>query len=392
MPNHILRSFACMVLIAGLAVGSSIATYAAAAKAGEPLPPETVPMTLALPEKNDNWVYAFDIGFYSLVSGKVVILDVGADTRNVKGMIPAAQFSAFEQSASRDEIYVAETFFSRGTRGEQTDVLTIYKASTVERLGEILLPTGKRFQVVGEKATLRLTGDEKFALVANFTPATSVSVVNLDKREFVGEIDVPGCMMVYPYGKRSFFSLCGDGTLVAVELDRNGKVRKQTRSRKFNDIDNNPLFTKAARIGDTYYFPSFGGDVQIVENKRGKISVDKRWTLNGRNKTTVPAGWQIASADENGNLYVIMRENAVEGDHKSGGSKIWVVDAQSGEVKDILPLEGDVISVEATAAKKPLLLLVNAAMGMEVYDPAAKEKIRDISFDVATPVILQRVQ
>ncbi len=388
MPNHILRKMTHLTLIASL----SFSTQIAVTQASPPLPAEPVPAVMELPEKNDNWVYAFDIGFYSLTSGKIIILDVGADTRNVKGMIPAAQFAAFEQSGTRDEIYVAESFFSRGTRGKQEDVLTIYRASTLERLGEIRLEDSKRFQVVGEKSTLRLTGNEKFALVANYTPATSVTVVDLDKRELVNEIDMPGCMMVYPYGERNFFSMCGDGSLISVELDAKGQVKSRKHSEKFNDIDNNPLFTKATQIGDTYYFTSFGGDIQKVEYKRGKLNISDSWSLNADNKTTVPSGWQISGADKNGNLYIVMRENAVEGDHKYGGSKIYVIDAENGKVKDVLPMEGDVISVEPTRADKPLLLLVNAAMGMEVYDPAAKKKIRDISFDVATPVILQAVK
>ena len=49
---------------------------------------------------------------------------------------------------AKGEIYTAETFYSRLTRGERTDAITVWDMATLQDKGEILLPGGKRQQSV----------------------------------------------------------------------------------------------------------------------------------------------------------------------------------------------------------------------------------------------------
>ncbi len=53
-------------------------------------------------------------------------------------------------------VYVAETYWSRGSRGDRTDVVTFYDSRTLEVTGEVLLPRG-RFLVVTKKYNAGLT-------------------------------------------------------------------------------------------------------------------------------------------------------------------------------------------------------------------------------------------
>jgi len=115
-------------------------------------------------------------------------------------------------------MYVAETFRARGTRGERTDVLTIYDKRTLAPIGEVVIPP-KRASEMPLHYNLQLLDNESLALVYNFTPATSVSVVDLVNREFLTEIPIPGCSLVYPMGGRAFASLCADGSILSVTLD-----------------------------------------------------------------------------------------------------------------------------------------------------------------------------
>lgn len=78
-----------------------------AASAAPPLPAEPIPAVAPLPAQSAHWLYAHDAAFYSLTSGKVFVVDVGAESRNVLGLIGAAQFPSFRQSRTRDELYVA---------------------------------------------------------------------------------------------------------------------------------------------------------------------------------------------------------------------------------------------------------------------------------------------
>ena len=162
-----------------------------------PLAEELVPAVATLPAKYpQSWVLVHDLHFNSLPDGRTAIVDVAADNTNVKGQIPVAQFGNILPATTKPEIYVAETFLSRLTRGERTDVITIWDTATLKPKGEIILPGGKRGQFVTLKNSLQLTNDEKWALVFNFTPGSSVTIVDLEARKVLSEIELPGCSLV----------------------------------------------------------------------------------------------------------------------------------------------------------------------------------------------------
>ena len=75
---------------------------------------ETIPSVETLPEKYpDTWVFAHDFNFYSILDGKVAIVDVASPSRNFKGYIGASGFASFQHSTSRPELYSAQSFSSR---------------------------------------------------------------------------------------------------------------------------------------------------------------------------------------------------------------------------------------------------------------------------------------
>ena len=116
------------------------------------------------------------------------------------------------------EIYLAETFYTRGTRGERTDVVSIADAITLQSKGEVVIPP-KRCEHTSWVAGSALSDDGRFLAVFNMNPATSLSIVDVAERRFVTEIDTPGCSLVYAAGPRRFLSLCADGTALVVTLD-----------------------------------------------------------------------------------------------------------------------------------------------------------------------------
>lgn len=380
-----MRSLLC---IAALAIPQG-----SAAGDAPPLPPEPIPAVATLPPSSDHRIYAHDAAFYSLTSGKVFVVDAGVGTRNVAGLVGAAQFPSFRESAVRGELYVAETFFARGTRGAQTDVLTIYDRDSLALLGEVVLPGTKRMQVVPQKAALQVTRNGAFALVFNFTPASSVTVVDLAGREAVNEIAVPGCMLTYPMGETGFVTLCGDGSLQAFALDADGQAAGAHGSGPFNDIDGDPMFMKAAWAGGTAYFPTFGGWIQPLDLGGEEARPLARWRLAtdlpDAPASARPSGWQVISADADGRLYVLMRKDAGPGDHKFGGETVWVVDPAERRVTRILALETPGVSIEATRGRPPLLAVTNAEMQLDVYDPQSGARVRTIGgWGPAMPLVL----
>ena len=143
---------------------------------------------------------------------------IDADSQAFLGMLSAGQFATLDVSAARNELYVGETYYSHGSRGTRADLVTVYDMATLGVVAEIEIPT-KRANAVVNKASASLTADGRFLVVFNMNPAMSVSVVDLDKRQFVGEIPTPGCSLVYATVERGFFMLCGDGSLLAITLD-----------------------------------------------------------------------------------------------------------------------------------------------------------------------------
>ena len=337
------------------------------------LPVEPIPAVEKLPAQYPaTWFYAHDTNFFSLPDGKVVVLDVAADSRNYKGSIPSGQFPSFIAASTRPELYVAETVYSRRVRGKRTDLLTIYDKENLAPIAEILLPDGKRGQLVTHKNTLRFLNDEQLLLVFNFTPAASVSVIDIVKRKFLGEVSVAGCSMIYPSGKLSFASLCVDNTMLITRLDKKGRVKKQSKSKPFFNADQDPLFAKPARIGDMLYFPSFKGMIQVVDMSREVPVIGASWSMlneRDRRQNWRPGGWQIITGHEAGQrLFVLMHKDGFDGSHKQGGSEVWEFDAVSGTRLNRRVLKKWGVSIQVAQERtNPHLVVLNADMNLDVY-------------------------
>ena len=91
-----------------------------------------------------------------------------------------------------------------------------------------------------------------------------------------------------------------------------------------------------------------------------------------------PSGWQVITSDAAGRLYVLMRANAQPGEHKFGGETVWVADPTRRAVMRVLPLHTAAVSIEATQASEALLVVTNADMHLDVYDPTSGAKLRTI--------------
>lgn len=362
------RSLAHLLLAAPL--GS--APLAMAADFSQPLAEEPIPAVAELPEKYPrSWLFVHDLHFDSLIDGRAALVDVAAPNRNLKGQIPVAQFGTLLAATTRPEIYTAETFYSRMTRGERTDAITIWDMKTLAPKGEIILPGGKRGQFVTLKNSFQFTNGEKWALVFNFTPGASVTVVDLEARKVLSDIDLPGCSLVYPTGQRGFSSLCADGTMTTVVLDADGKLASTKTSKAFNNIDDDPLFMMPAMVGRAAWFVSFRGNIRGIDlsgdtaRDLGSFPMGKE---AGGNPEWRPGGWQVITSDAAGRLYVLMNPKGKEGSHKDGGTEVWVIDPAKKARTLRIELQAHAVSIEATQQPSPLLVASRADGGLDIYD------------------------
>src|SRR5271156_1273546 len=201
------------------ATAMAAAAAAPAADFPTPLPTDTIPKVEKLPAK-----YPTTWSFLNYAGDRIELRNVGSDSREVKGQLQAHDSATLLVPDKRPEFYVADTVWSRGVRGTRTDFITIYDTQTLNPLGEIVLPGTKRALITAMEGMFAFTDDQRMALVFNFTPASSATVVDLVKRQPLGEIEIPGCMLVYPSGNRGFATMCSSGTLLAIQLDANGAV------------------------------------------------------------------------------------------------------------------------------------------------------------------------
>lgn len=344
--------------------------------------PEPQGIIKTLPEKYpSSWVILQDAAFFHMLDGKFVVVDASADdpTEQFKGMFNGSFIANFTQAVSRPEMYVAETFYSRGTRGTRTDVLTIYDKTTLAPVDEVVLPA-KRISGMPTDYYLRLIDDEKLALLYNFTPATSVSVIDVENREFLNEVAIPGCALIYPMGGRAFSSLCTNGTMLTVQLDENGAEASSERSEVFFDAEADPLTEKAALIDGVAYFPSFLGMVHPVDLNGSRPEFGDPWSLvDGVDGGWRPGGINLAGGDAAGNMYVLMHPEGYNGSHKDPGTEVWVVDPEEGTLLRRIELTLPAITMGITQGDSPLLLTTNVNLQVDVYDATTGEHQRTLS-------------
>lgn len=354
-----------------------------------PLKPEPIPsvQTLTTPYPT-SYALVHDFAFGSLIDSAFNLVDTS--NGRFMGMISAGNFATASLSRVREEIYIGETYYSRGTRGQRVDLVTVYDMTHLDRIAEIEIPH-KRAAIVVNKAASAITESGKFLLIFNLTPATSVSIIDLDRHEFVTEVSTPGCSLVYPTIAHDFFMLCGDGAPLFVSLNDAGELQSQTKGDVFIDIDNDPLSEKASKIADTWYFVSFKGDVQPVT---GKGKVGEKWSLTSKQERAEnwrPAGWHWTAGHPDGRLWIGMTPKGYDGSHKDPSEEVWLFDVSTHKRLKRIPLETTGLSIDVTLDNEPQLLVLNTAGTLDVYDAQSGKYQRSIIQLGASPFQVHRL-
>jgi methylamine dehydrogenase heavy chain len=350
-----------------------------------------------LPAKpGSHWVWVNDMVFNHMADGKAFLVD--GDAGSMLGMLSTGYgFGGVLLPRDRSVIYSPETYFSRGTRGTRTDVVTIYdgrKLSPLESKGravEIPIPP-KRVSAMPMPSNSALTDDDRFLLLYNFTPGQSTTVVDTQSRTFVGEIDGGGCAMVYPTGPRSYFSLCGDGAVLEVKLDDTGKEAGKTRSAALFDAVKDPVTEKGVRFGNAWLFATFSGDVLPVEMTPQGLRAGARWSLldeKDRAEKWLPGGLQhLALHAGTSRLYSLMHQGGAYS-HKDPGHEVWVYDLTTKRRLQRIKLGDPATSIAITRDDDPLLFAIfMGAPKVDVYDPKSGERLRSIGEIGFTPMTL----
>ncbi len=299
-----------------------------------------------------------------------------------------------ELSRKTARFFSAETYLSRGFRGTRTDVITTFDGETLLPTGEVEIPA-KRMLGMPTSAHASLLDDERFLVAYNFSPASTVSVVDLARGKFVGELEVAGCALVYPLGPRRFASLCGDGSLLELTLDDGGREAGRKVHKGLFDPNSDPLLEKAVRAEGAWLFVSFGGDVVPVEIAASGLAFGARWPLSDAGERA--AGWRPGGVQPfalhagSGRFYALMHQGGKD-THKDPGQEVWVYDLAAKKRVQKIALGEIATSIAVSADDAPLLYAAFiGAPALVVYDARSGAKLRAIENAASWPGLLQPI-
>jgi methylamine dehydrogenase heavy chain len=370
-------------------VGACLAVVGALAARAQ-LPVEPLSAEQLAPQPSPHWVWVNDFNFFSMPDGQAFLVD--GDSGRMLGMLSTGySFNSIILPKAGGVIYSPESYYSRGTRGTRTDVVTLYDTRHLQPVGEIIIPP-KRSSNMPMNAAAALTDDERFLVIYNFTPAQSVSIVDVRARKFLGEIDTAGCALVYPTGPRTFFSLCADGAVLLVTLGEDGKVAKRVRSPALFDAMKDPLTEKAVRVGDTWYFASFQGTVYAIHSTSRSAELAAKWPLVSVAEQA--QGWRtgglqhLAVHRASGRLFAIMHRGGLE-THKDPGTDIWVYDLTTRKRVQQIGTKHKAGSIAVSQDDKPLLFTCFIESNvLDVYDAISGRYLRSVESLGQTPTVM----
>lgn len=391
LPLPRLRSSRCAGFVASLGAACLGSLMTCAIPARAEIAPETLTVQRLATPARPHWVWINDISFDRMLDGRAYLID--ADTGRFLGMISGGYgHGALQLSPDRDEIYVAETYLSRGSRGTRTDVLSIYSASELKSVGEVEIPA-KRFHGMPFLASATLSDDGRFSYVYNFTPAQSVTVVDVHARRLSAEIQTPGCALVFPSSPRRFHMLCGDGAFLTVTLDESGAPVSTTRTTPLFDAQKEPLLEKAVRSGARWYFVSTESRVHAFDVSADTPRALEPWSLVSdaeRQETWRVGGLQpVALHEARARLYVLMHQG-LQDTHKDPGTEVWVYDVATLKRTARISLDEPLTSIAVSQDEKPLLYGVCLGVPtLFVYDGVSGKPLRRVDGLGTTMTIVQ---
>jgi len=342
-----------------------------------------------LPKPHPHRIYVVEPVFPHLVQSKVWIID--GDKQDIVGTLVGGYMSNFALAPDHSQLFVADTYWSLGWRGQRSDLVTFYDPQTLNVTADVMLPKG-RFLVVTKKQNADITPDGRYVLSYNLAPATSVSVIDVREKKYKGEVEVPGCGLIFPSAANRFSSVCSDGTLATVQFDASLKA-KLNRDGPFFDAENDPVFEHSAfdKKRNVVHFISYDGDVISADLSKEKPTFQPKWSLLGAEDKAQhwrPGGWQMSAVHADSNrLFVLMHEGP-KWTHKQAGHEVWVFDLNTHKRISRIQLKDHAISVAVSPDAKPQLYTLTEKPSLITYDAQSGEPVGEIEKLGDSPMLI----
>lgn len=383
-----------VIFFAILTLAACMSTPGMAAPVALPQPPPNTTLPDKPPGAHWVWVGDYQGGNY----GRSVLYD--ADSASILGMIDTG-WEGGRLLWRNNEIYNAAMFMSRGFRGQRTDVVTTFDSRTLTPLREVVVPpkTIRGFQDMNH---FSLTDDGRFMLLQLMSPASSIGVVDLQANKFVGEIETAGCINAMPAGNRRVFAMCGDGSLLTIDLTDDGKEAARKRLPKFFDPDSDPLHESGVRSGNTWYFVSHLGLIHPVDVSGADFKPAAKWSISQSEgeSTWIPAQpmQNLSVHNRQRKLYVLVYPSDLKPKmsgsdiHRRPGTEVWVYDLKTHRRVQRIALKNLVDAIAVSQDEHPLLYASSLYhLAFTILDAATGKLLHEIPFP-SYPNIVQPVE
>lgn len=277
----------------------------------------------------------------------------GQDGLEYKGELSLGLTSQIVASSDGKRVFALSHYMKRYTYGPVESVLQIFDVATLSPTTEIIVPN-KAVQTIGMSGLIEKSADDKFVYIQNATPATSVTIVDVDTGTLLPELPIPGCYGIFPAENGNKFStLCGTGQIKTYTI-KNGTYSVGT-SEKIFDVDSDALYVHAQRTkSGKLMFTSFNGNLYIVDDSRETAKLVETIAVSqGIEGDWVPGGYQVTAYNApNDMVFMIMHSGAYEGSHKDSSEEIWAYSLKSKKLVSRFVAEY-LIAVGVTQDKKP---------------------------------------
>ena len=336
----------------------------AATSASGQIQPQTMQPTVTMQAPGQNWFIS------KSRDGGGRIYD--ATTGEMHGLINTSQMTpAIQPSAERQEFYATNIFWSRGNYGERTDLLVVHDWENLAPVAEIEIP--QKSMIISFRNYIALLSGGNHVASSNMTPAQSVSITDIANRSFVGEISTPGCSLIMPVDNNDFLTLCGDGTLMLVDVDDNGQEAGRVRSQQFFDLHEDAVYDRPVESADGWFLFTHGGTAMNVTASGNQINIGDSWNLiseEEREEGWWPGGGQLATLHKGLGIFYIAVHQGERYEHHEPGTEIWVYSLATRRKAGAIKFEGEakVDNIMVTQEAEPKLIVGDTEGGTHVYD------------------------
>ncbi|CAP55749.1 amine dehydrogenase large subunit [Gluconacetobacter diazotrophicus] len=357
------------------------------ARAAEPILQTEESDIVTLPPGGPHRVLVQDGVYRHSKDGRVYVVDL--DSGKLLGMVQAAYNANVAADPAGRTFYVAETAWERGNRGRRHDMLVAYNPLTLEPTLDIDLPS--RALITPKKADMAVSADGHYVYVYDTSPTNSVHVFDAARKDVVRTVDVPGCALVYPWGGAGFSSICGDGSLANVALDKTA-TPSLTHTAPFFVPDRDPVFEHSPQVAASghVWFISYSGLVyDTTLGPQSKIGAP--WSIQAAAGlkpasdarapfavTWRPGGWQLAAVRARDSHLFILMHRGPFWTHKDAGTELWELDLKTRKLVRRIHLAAPSMMVGVTQDAASRIMLTDEAGDLTVLDGATGAPVRTI--------------